>query len=263
MKSRRCICAVAFAAAMAYAQPADPALTFEVASVKPNQTLSTSTSINWAGGGTLNCTNVTLRGLIEFAYNVQDYQLLNAPSWVGAEHFDIMAKPDPEAAKAEPIGNKYSEAAATRMRMRTRALLAERFGLALHTETKEGSIFALVQAKGGAKLKPTETENGPQISWNDKSVKCKKVTMLRFAEVVLANRMGRKVMDKTGLNGEFDFEMSFVPDPAPPKEGAPINDLIGPTFSVALQEQLGLRIESAKGPEDYLVIEKIDRPTAN
>lgn len=168
------------------------------------------------------------------------------------------------AAAAEAPG--YSPANIEKLRARVRALLAERFGLAHHIESKEMSIFALVVAKGGPKLTGTTTANGPQISVNDRRLTCKKVTMQRFADVVLAGRMGRRVLDKTGLTAEYDFNMEFVPDEGAPKavsDPPASSELAGPSFQTAMQEQLGLRLEPAKGPVDFLVIDQVQRPSAN
>lgn len=118
-------------------------------------------------------------------------------------------------------------------------------------------MFNLVAAKGGPKLTPTQTEGPPQFSFNNTRVTCKRITMKQFADMVLSSRMGRPVADKTGVSGAYDVQMAFAPDPFDPG-GAPAgSDLGGPSFSTALQEQLGLRLETSKGPTAFLVVDKV------
>jgi len=239
--------------------------TFEVASIKVNHdTGNTGMSINDAPGGRLDCSNVTLRMLLAFAYSLRDYQLLNLPAWADTERYDIMAKPSPEAEASEPPSN--SPAFGGRLRERTRALLAERFALKTHEESREMSIYSLVVAKGGAKLPPT-TSDRPMSSWNNTRVICRKIGMQRFAQMVLSARMGRPVVDNTGLTGEYDFTMQFQPDELASKPGvvgtAPAPAAEGPSFLTALEEQLGLKLVGAKGPVPFLVIDHVERASAN
>jgi uncharacterized protein (TIGR03435 family) len=252
----RCALVCLAMAASALGQQTEAIPKFEVASIKPNATLSTNMSINQAPGGQLNCTNVTLRLLITFAYDVRDYQILDAPGWTGTDRYDVLAKPSASEAATEPL---HRWEASPALRQRTQALLADRFGLKVHTETKEMPVYALRVAKGGPKLQATQTEIGPQMSWNDRQITCKKVTMKRFAEGLLAARMERYVLDETGLTGEYDFKMTFASEHDPPKDGDPD----APSFLTALQEQLGLRLVPTKGTAPFLVIDHAERPSAN
>jgi len=240
-----------------------PKPVFEVASVKLNTSVGTSMSINNAPSGQLTCTNASLRMLVTFAYNIRDHQLINMPDWATSVHYDIVAKPSPEDAPFQP--KERSDEAIDLLRRRTRALLAERFGLVAHDDTRETTIYVLVVAKGGPKLKPTETENGPQISTNDRTIICKKVTMKRFAEVAIAGKLRRTVEDHTGLTGEYDLKVEFAPDASanPDANRTASNDVAGPDFLTALREQLGLRLDTAKGAEKVLVIDKVERATEN
>jgi len=258
----------AFAAALCLVLPAaaqTPPLSFEVASIKINHdTGSTNMSINDSPGGRLDCSNVTLRMLLSFAYNLRDYQLVNLPGWADTERYDIAAKPSPEAEASEPPSN--SPAFGGRLRERTRALLAERFTLKTHEESREMSIYSLVVAKGGAKLQPT-TSDRPTTSWNNTRVICRKVTMERFAQVLLSSRMGRMVIDNTGLTGEYDFTLQFQPDETVSKPGvvattpAPAQE--GPSFLTALEEQLGLKLVATRSPVPFLVIDHVEKASAN
>ena len=248
-------------AAVAFGQADAPRLTFEVASVKVNSSLNTNSSINDAPGGKLDCKNVSLRQLIAFAYNVRDYQILNAPAWAGSEHYDVTAKPPEEDGAKEPA-QMTTGPAEERLLARTQALLADRFGLAVHNENREMPVYTLVVADSGSKLAASK-ENHGQMSWNSERVLCKKVTMKRFAEVLLASRLNRFVVDKTGLTGEYDFELHFAPDPAPGRAAEGTAGEPGLSFEAALQEQLGLKLTTAKAAVPYLVIDKVARLTAN
>lgn len=254
-----------YAVLCGYAQTPDraPRPSFEVASVKPHgNSADTNMSINFAPGGQLNCTNVSLRLMILYAYELSDYQVVNAPGWADTERYDIVAKPSPEDAGHEPP--QYSNASQTLNRQRTRVLLEERFGLKTHQEQREMSVYSLIVAKGGPKLHPTEsTAPLPQMSWNQTRVICKKVSMERFAKVLLASNMNRYVIDNTGLTGEYDFRMDFRPDEPAHKEGELATAPTGPNFTQALEEQLGLKLVTAKGPVPFLAIDHAERPSAN
>ncbi len=205
---------------------------------------------------------MSLRGLIAYAYGIEDYQILGAPEFARTDRFDIAAKPSAADALREPP--RYSPAADQLSRQRTQALLAERFHLKVHNEDKEMSVYSLVVAKGGAKLQTSTSDSPfPQMSWNSVRVQCKKVTLARFAKVILATRLRRYVIDNTGLTGEYDFHMEFEPDPPAPKDGAIDLRPAGRSFDDALQQQLGLRLITAKGPVPFLIVDHVEKPTAN
>jgi uncharacterized protein (TIGR03435 family) len=246
----RYVAVLCWVAASAVAQTTEPPPSFDVASVKVNTTMSTNSSINDAPGGKLDCGNVTLRMLISFAYNVRDYQILGAPSWAGLERYDVLAKPSAEDV-AKESQNSNGPAANERLRQRTQKLLAERFGLAAHMQNREMPVYALVVANGAPKLAESTAER-PQMSWNNERVQCKKTGMKRFAEILLASRLNRFVVDKTDLAGEYDFEMHFA-----------ANDAEGPSFESALQDQLGLKLITTKATVPFLVIDKADRLLVN
>jgi uncharacterized protein (TIGR03435 family) len=250
--------------AFAQVQSGMPRPTFEVASVKAHpDTADHNRSLNNPAGGQLSCSNVTLRDLISYAFEVRDYQIVNAPAWAETEHYDVVAKPSAEDAAHEPP--RYSDAANELGRRRTQALLAERFGLKVHEEQREMNVYSLVVAKGGAKLQPTQdTGPFPQMSWNRTRVTCKQVAMARFAKVLLADQMNRYVIDNTGLTGKYDIKMEFQPDEPARRDGASEAPApAGPTFLQALEEQLGLRLVAAKGPVPFLSIDHVEKPSAN
>ncbi len=140
------------------------------------------------------------------------------------------------------------------------ALLAERFKLTLHRETKELPMYVLVVAKNGPKFKTTESETG--ISSNSSRTHwhvTAKGTMRRFAEF-LSEEAGRPVVDQTGLSGSYELTLDWTPDDAP----AANDSAAGPSLFTALQEQLGLKLDATKGPVEILVIDRANRtPTEN
>lgn len=242
---------VGFVWPLAFGQNVAP---FEVASVKVHaDKANTNVDIGPSPGGGLSCTNASLRSLISYAWDVRDYQVLNAPTWAETERYDIAAKLSGEDAAREPpflsgAGMEFS-------RLRTQELLAERFGLLLREEQREMPVYALVVTKNGPKLqRSTSTRPLPMLSSNPRSATCRKVTMARFAAVLLSRLMSRAVIDETGLNGEWDFDLKFEPeDPAQP----------GANVARALEEQLGLKLETARGKVSFWRVERAEKPGAN
>lgn len=234
-------------------------LAFEVASVKPNTTLDQNVSINRTAGGGLDAVNVSVRMLITFAYRIRDQQLIGGPGWLDADRYDIHAKPP----AGENATDFFDTTAAERLRLRARALLADRFKLLLRSETRDMAVYVLMVAKNGPKpaLKRWQEgdEPGPQNIGRMDSYTAKKVSMKAFAEGYLSSRMGRVVLDQTGLGGDFNFRLEFVPD----QSGLSTADMKGPSFVDALDEKLGLKMESRKAPVKVLVIDHVERPGAN
>ena len=229
---------------------------FEVASIKPSTSIGNGMSMNLRPGATFAATNVTLHMLITFAYDIRDHQLSGGPGWMDSDRYDILARPSAEEAAKEPA--RPDMEAANRTRQRVRALLADRFKLAVHAETKELPIFALVVAKNGPHLQPSTSEN-LSIRGTSGVLTCKKINMKFFAEQTLAQRMGRNVVDKTGLAGDYDFEIKYTEDRGP----AAAADVAGPDFLNAMQEQLGLKLEQQKGPVGVIVVDHAEKASAN
>jgi uncharacterized protein (TIGR03435 family) len=199
-----------------------------------------------AAPGALNATNVSLKKLITYAYDLQDYQITGDAGWMESERYDILAKGEPGPDSARLI------------RQRVQTLLADRFQLAFHRTTKELPTFDLTVAKKGPKLKET-TATQMELVTNGHHLTCQKVSMAQFAKVFLQGQLHRSVVDRTELKGEYDFTMDWAPDEAGAE--APAGD--GPSFFTALQEQLGLRVEPGKGPVEILVIDRAERPSEN
>ena len=230
------------AAAQAAGKPA-----FEVASIKPNTSGSRSSGTH-ASEGLLRMTNESLKDCIEMAYDVRDFSLL-APDWLSTTRFDIVAKP-PAAAKDREF----------RQMMQT--LLAERFGLEVHREPKVLAAYALVVAKGGAKLQQGESGHGNSMNSNNDSNKsrltAKGASMERLANY-LARRLDRPVVDSTELKGVYDFTLEWTPE-----ENKATSADAGPSLFTAVQEQLGLRLQSRKLSVDILVVDHVEKvPTEN
>lgn len=197
--------------------------------------------------GGLRTSNTSLARLIAAAYRIQSYQLVDAPAWASTERYDVVVTPE----QAEP---SYNAAAWNRNLDRLQAVLRDRFHLQLHQEQRDLPIYELVEAKGGNKLKPhPEGGRGRSISTNmGKQIIGTDATMDMLADQ-LSLQMTRLVRNNTGLTGHYDVQIDWIPDPDFPES---------PVFT-AIAEQLGLRLEAAKGPVPVYVIDKADRPDEN
>ena len=245
----RTIVALVFASACLAQQPE-----FEVASVKPNTSGRLGSDFNRMPGGGLNAINVTLREMITFAWNLRDHQLIGASGWMGSDRYDIFAKP---TKNDNPSGAQRSfEEDFDPLRVKMRALLIDRFRLAAHIETREMPVYALMAGKSGSHLTPSKAD-GLTINNRNGLMICKKCSMKAFAGS-LSWRMGRPIIDKTELPGEYDFEIKFTDDSAGPNA-----EPLGPDFLTAMRETLGLVLQSQKAPVDVLVIEHAEKAAAN
>jgi len=287
--------AVVLCASIALGRQPNPKLTFEVASIKPaapQRMARLQGSVDGGPGssapGRIQFTDTPLKVLIMLAYGVQNFQV-SGPAWMDSQRFDILAK--------VPDGASEEDA-----RMMLQNLLADRFKLKLHKGSREAAIYELVVAKGGFKLKeavPAESAGGPppapargrdgllrtphgqlgiQATANGRMrMQGDAVTMAPLTEV-LGMVVGRLVVDKTRLTGTYDVMLVFSPEgmgsgpkgPAPgegggsPAEAPRYANDSGPTIFTALEEQLGLKLESRKGPVDLLVVDHVEKmPNAN
>jgi len=255
------------------------AKTFEVASIKPSDPEARGVRIGLLPGGGLRANNVRLVQLIQFAYDVPNFQISGGPGWAASEGFDILAK-GPQSADDRDLSqmkNTERMQIGELVKQRLQALLAERFQLVIRRDSKEVPVFALVVAKNGPKLKESaEGDGGRQELTTDRGdLTAQRVTMEMLANI-LTRRVQRPVLDKTGLKGTYDFKLEWSPDvgssgtgkegltgpTAKPEESA-TSEATGPSLFTALQEQLGLKLESQKGPVEVLVIEKTEKPSAN
>jgi len=235
-----------FAAALAgYGQ--DAKLAYEAATIKANGSGSNSSSTNGSKGQIV-FTNVTLKRLIESAYDVKPLQVI-APSWTEGVRFDITAKYPPDTNRAD------------RSQM-LRTLLHERFQLETHPETKELPGYTLVVGKGGPKMRPIVTEDSNSNSHGDGRatlLTAKGVTTAQLADF-LTRELGEFVVDRTGLAGKFEFEMRWARD----QQAAAADPDPAPSIFTALQEKLGLKLQPQKVPVSMVVVDKVEKaPTEN
>jgi uncharacterized protein (TIGR03435 family) len=240
----------------------DAAPRFEVATIKPSQSLDASASLKVSPGGQVNVTNFPVMVLLQFAYNVPRQQISGGPSWLDGDRFDIVGKPDRPGAPNM-----------TQLKMMLQKLLADRLRLTLHHETKELSVYGLTVSKGGPKLvEDTANPNGlPTFlgRGGPQGRKFQNATMADFATDLRGSVGDRLVVDQTGLGSKrYDFILKWTPvssatngaigvPPAADNTDAP------PDIFAAIQQQLGLKLVPTKAPVDVIVIDRVDRPSEN
>ena len=224
---------------------------FDVATVKPNNSGSGNSGIR-TSKGEFSMTNVTLKDWIKMAYDVKDYSL-SAPPWLADERFDVVAKP--------PSGVQLDWYKPQVYKPMLQRLLVDRFKLAFHRETKTLPAYALVADKGGTKVEPAEA-SGPQGTTVGRGLLAgTRLSMADFAGQ-LSGKVDRPVQDLTGLQGVYNFKVTWTEEDRPAAEPAEITP--GPSLFTAIQEQLGLKLEGRKLPIEILVIDHIERvPTEN
>jgi uncharacterized protein (TIGR03435 family) len=234
----------------AQSQSSRPA--FEVALIKPANSGRPGMSIE-TQPDRFKAINAPVSFLIQYAYGIKDFQLSGGPGWMGSDKFDIDAKGEAQTGDREfpPM-------------MRT--LLADRFQLKFHQETKTLPVFDLVVAKDGPKFSHSpETAQGGTRRNSKGELTMSKATMASLAST-LSNILGKKVIDKSGLTGEYEMKLKWTADDfqAPPlRPNGPPPDPSNPSIFTALQEQLGLKLESAKGPVEVFVIDSVSKPSEN
>jgi uncharacterized protein (TIGR03435 family) len=244
-----------------------PAYTYDVVSIHRSSPNQTRELISPGAQGGLRMQNVTAMMMLTFAWEVREYQIAGAPGWTSSDRFDVTFTPDKtETALGPGIAATELESVMGRQKQRTQAVLRDRFGLILRAETHELPMYALILARGGHKLSPpTVADHGVYLQRRATQLVASGpgATMKMLADQ-LSLILGRPVSNETGLDGLYDFKLEWVPDSAPTgpaNERAATSD--GPSIFTALSEQLGLRLESRKGPVPVYVIEKIEKPRDN
>lgn len=254
---RRQLLAMAAGALALKAQTAVPK-EFEAASIKPSAPGGGGFRMQFSPGGRVMASGVTASILMQQAYGVREFQIQGAPGWMASERYDITTVAEG--------GTQPDD-----LRPMMQALLADRFKLAMHRETKELPVFALVAAKGGPKFHASASggdgpENRHRMRMGRGQIELQRETMAFFANE-LARQLGRTVIDKTELTGEYDLKLDWTPDeaqPGPPTSERPTSaDAPDPSIFTALQEQLGLKLESTKEPVEILTIDRVEKPTEN
>jgi bla regulator protein blaR1 len=293
---RKLLLAAAGAAAVAlplaigilHAQSAAARPQFEVASIKRNTSGSNNQLLGSRSPGTFNADNYPLRGLIAGAYHVKVFQIAGAPGWIDSVRYDITAKPAVDTAtfRRQPWQAQEQE-----MGLMLQSLLEDRFHLKFHRETKEIPIYALTVAKGGPKLqpqacvvydpgnpppRPAQGQKQPDFCGNigvrgggQMTLDAFGINMTQFAQS-LPEFTERVVIDKTGLADKFNIHLQFTTNdvagargPADPERPVAVGDSSAPSLFTALEEQLGLKLESTKAPVEILVIDHIEKPSEN
>lgn len=259
-----------------------PEYRFETVSIKPTKSDCSGSFIPGYTVDGYRAECVTVRNLIRTAYDVKDYGVSGNPDWVNTELFNVEAKA--ETSVADALSKLTPEQLKLARQGMLQALLAERFNLKIHRETKDEPVYLLVVGKNGPKFQnansgDTHTFPGAdgsavrgQIalgagSEGGRTAKGHSVSMKLFADY-LSLVLGRPVLDRTGLTGAYDFTLEWTPDatqtPAPdPAIADSRPGLQGASIFSAVQEQLGLKLEPGKGPVELIVIDHIEKPSRN
>ena len=207
--------------------------------------------------------NFPLKNLIEYAFNVQNFQIKEGPASILSEHFDIRAKLDTSAHVNPNMSDEEQGSFLKEQRRRVQNLLADRFQLRLHRETRELPVYALMAAKNGPKLHESAVTDGPNAPSSTRigpgRFSGRRIKPSSLAEA-LSNQLGRTVIDRTGLNGFYDFTLKWMPDESSERM---FKESSGPSLFTAIQEQLGLKLEPSKGPVEILVIDHVEQPSEN
>jgi uncharacterized protein (TIGR03435 family) len=227
---------------------------FDVISVKPGK--DNMTRVQFTADGMRGLSVTTQFLLFEGFGGINQNQVIGAPSWSTSDGFDIEAKV--AAADLPTLAKMTFEQRRTMFQQ----ILTDRFKLAAHHETRELPIYQLVVGKNGSKLKesspddPAAKPHGPNMMFGQGKVTATDGSVSMFISA-LSRQLGRIIIDKTGLTGRYDFTLEWTPENAAPSEQS------APDIFTAIQEQLGLKLEPAKGPVDVIVIDHIERPSAN
>jgi len=235
---------ILLSAAAAWAQDPAARVVFEVASVKPGDPAAPGMSVHSTPGGIF-LENNTLRNLLLNAYHIRSDQIEGGPKWLDSARFTIDAKlPKGVSSRLLPKA--------------LQSLLEDRFQLQIHRETRVRPVFALVQAKGGSKLQkaaPDEPGRGG-FSAGPRKLQGRGVPISSLV-YSLASAAGAPVLDRTELQGEYDFTLEFAP-----LQGAADDETL-PDIFTAIQQQLGLKLEPTKAPIEMLVIDRAEKPSEN
>ena len=246
---------------------------FEVASVKPDPEGDRMASqFGSPVGKYISASNVTAKRIIATAYDLQDFQISGGPAWINTDRFDINAKVDDALfEQLQKLPQKLHE---QQTKLMLQSLLADRFKLQITRNTAQLSVLVLEVASGGPKLTDSGLKSATPPSGNlegsvwtslglagQDSIEGKATTVDNFAES-LSRVLGRKVINETGLRGNYNFKIAFVND-AQAASDSDAGDLSGPSIFTVLQQQLGLRLKRGRGPVDTIAIANIERPDRN
>jgi uncharacterized protein (TIGR03435 family) len=234
---------------------------FEVSAVRVNRTGSNRSESDYSNGR-YTATNITVKNVMEYsAFGLPAARIVDGPKWIDNERFDIQAKVDgPTAASLEKMGHAQREEL---LHILVQQLLADRFHLRTHWETREMPVYVLVPAKKGAKLqKAAKADEGADTSESDGRLDANHITLDGLAQTLtqeLAYELGRVVLNRTGIPGRYDVRLRWTPQAQTAAAAADAP----PEIFTAMEEQLGLKLEPSKGPVEVLVIDSADEPTEN
>ncbi len=238
-------------------------LAFEAAVVKSNHSNARGSSLPPPQHGRFTAVNVPLKEFILEAYQIQELQLSGGPGWISSEGFDITAKAAGDAKRTEVY-------------QMLQTLLRDRFQLAFHRETKDLPVYTITVAKNGPRMKKNSGEEcGESVPGHPcggfnvqqrRHVWGERVSIAQLANV-LSTLAGRAVLDKTALKGTFDIDLEWTPDEGQRAgldiRNAPPQDNNRPSLFTAMEEQLGLKLDSQRGAVEVLVIDRVERPSDN
>jgi uncharacterized protein (TIGR03435 family) len=251
MIMRRSIAGFMLAAAVAYSQTQP---SFEVASIKPSTTNEPGYFKFNVGTDRFRGTNMSLKDWIKNAWAVTDFEMTGAPEWISSENYDIDAKAE---RPIRSVDEGYQM---------LKSLLQNRFSLKVHREMKEMPMYSLVVAKNGVKMKPSDDQTG--TTGGVKEVRYGRVVgeavPLSTVAGILTGLAGRRVLNKTGLMDRYDVDLRYTPELGQP--GAtpePTDSPDAQSLFGALQSQLGLKLESTRGPVEVLIVDHVERLSAN
>jgi uncharacterized protein (TIGR03435 family) len=252
-----------------------PRPAFEVASIKLHVNTGPGASLagfqNIPGSPRMDMMGVTFKMLMEYAYAARDFQIIGGPGWITSERYDIQAKAE-DGSVPVSIGMREFNTADP-MALRIQSLLDDRFQLKMHRETRQLAVYELGVARGGSKLQLSPDQSPPAPGSQDRG----SLSIQRTADgwtlqataiplssliAVLSNQIGRPIVDKSNVKpGLYDVSLQWAPNR--PADASALGDPEGLPIFTAVQEQLGLRLVSGKGPVEVLIIDAVQQPSAN
>ena len=229
---------------------APAALRFDVASIRPSKSVATYPTVTGRGPGRYAFANASVADLIRDAYSVRVWAVVGGPEWARRERFDVVATSQGRSSSQHPL--------------MLQALLAERFVLRVHRETRQLPVYELVKARSDGRLGPNlrvvhvDCAREP-CPYDDGSLSFR-ATALEWSAAagIIGAGLDRPVIDKTGLSGQFAIDLRWAPVAGSPDAAAPPEQV---SLFTAVQEQLGLKLQPAVGPIEVLVIDSVERPT--
>jgi uncharacterized protein (TIGR03435 family) len=232
------------------------AQSFEVASVRPSDPKA-----RWGGieitPGRFHAANVSVRAIFKQAFRARDFQIANPPAWFDSQWYEITATTEPGATENS-------------INIMLQNLLADRFALKLHRESKEMQVYALIQSKNGTKLQPVANDEKGGVRRKGAGIVAgTKASLQQLCEALSDVKLNgsaildRPVVDRTGLSGKvYDFTLTWTPEPGQFGLNSTF-DNAGPSLFTAVQEQLGLKLETQKAQVEIFVIDHLEKPGEN